>query len=421
MGLRFQKRVKLFPGVHLNLSRSGVSATLGVEGASVTVGKAGVFANVGLPGSGISYRERILSFPKKAAERETQPMVLEHTTEGHDRAEEFPQDEGSAVALPPLPPHAADWHDIMSSPLSSLTSEAMRDFHRLIYEASLHRRALKETAALARQQAKIADQALAEGEKWWKRLVSQRSLPRLRQEKEDADQAVIVAEQNLAHCIIDLNLGVDAHAFRAYVDVAQFFDEMRVAERIWDLTSVKVDPHSGILNRARAKSRQKAQQRAQDSGQLDDRTAERQEVDFSFVDSDLLICRIRAMRLSNANGGDVHIYPSFIMIRGEGEAFALIDPRDVRIAYQPIRFSESGEVPGDAKLLDDPKAAASPLPVVLYGSLHLTSTSGLNERWLISNASVAERFAQAWLRYLGNLPSLVKDPAHSLPWEQQIG
>lgn len=59
MGLRFRRTVKLLPGVRLNLSRSGVSTTVGVRGASVTAGKQGTYANVGLPGSGVSYRTRI--------------------------------------------------------------------------------------------------------------------------------------------------------------------------------------------------------------------------------------------------------------------------------------------------------------------------------------------------------------------------
>jgi uncharacterized protein DUF4236 len=38
MGLRFSRRVTLFPGVRLNFSRSGVSASIGPRGASVTIG-----------------------------------------------------------------------------------------------------------------------------------------------------------------------------------------------------------------------------------------------------------------------------------------------------------------------------------------------------------------------------------------------
>jgi hypothetical protein len=59
MGFRFRRTLKILPGVRINLSRSGVSSTVGVRGASVTVGKRGTYANVGVPGSGVSYRTKV--------------------------------------------------------------------------------------------------------------------------------------------------------------------------------------------------------------------------------------------------------------------------------------------------------------------------------------------------------------------------
>lgn len=52
--MRFRKSIKLAPGVRINLSRSGLSTTLGVRGASVNIGKRGTRATVGIPGTGIS-------------------------------------------------------------------------------------------------------------------------------------------------------------------------------------------------------------------------------------------------------------------------------------------------------------------------------------------------------------------------------
>lgn len=59
MGFRFQKRITLFPGVRVNISKSGASLSVGPRGASMTMGKRGVYGNVGIPGSGLSYRERL--------------------------------------------------------------------------------------------------------------------------------------------------------------------------------------------------------------------------------------------------------------------------------------------------------------------------------------------------------------------------
>jgi hypothetical protein len=59
MGFRFRRSIRLLPGVRLNFSKGGVSASVGKRGATVNVGKRGVRATVGLPGTGLSYSERI--------------------------------------------------------------------------------------------------------------------------------------------------------------------------------------------------------------------------------------------------------------------------------------------------------------------------------------------------------------------------
>ncbi|HEX4635478.1 MAG TPA: DUF4236 domain-containing protein [Rhizomicrobium sp.] len=59
MAFRFQKRISILPGVRVNLSKSGVSTSLGPRGADVTIGKDGATANAGIPGTGLSYRQKL--------------------------------------------------------------------------------------------------------------------------------------------------------------------------------------------------------------------------------------------------------------------------------------------------------------------------------------------------------------------------
>jgi hypothetical protein len=59
MGFRFQKRISILPGIRANLSKSGVSASLGPRGADVNIGRDGVTTNAGIPGTGLSYRQKI--------------------------------------------------------------------------------------------------------------------------------------------------------------------------------------------------------------------------------------------------------------------------------------------------------------------------------------------------------------------------
>lgn len=59
MGFRFQKRISILPGVRINLSKSGASASLGPRGADVNIGRDGVTTNAGIPGTGLSYRQKV--------------------------------------------------------------------------------------------------------------------------------------------------------------------------------------------------------------------------------------------------------------------------------------------------------------------------------------------------------------------------
>ncbi len=55
MPLRFRKTVKVGPVVKMNLSKGGVSFTIGKKGYHINIGKRGVRQTVGIPGTGISY------------------------------------------------------------------------------------------------------------------------------------------------------------------------------------------------------------------------------------------------------------------------------------------------------------------------------------------------------------------------------
>ena len=74
MGFRFQRRIKLFPGFYLNLSKSGVSASAGVKG--FTVNSRGM-TTVGIPGTGLSYRHNHNTKNQQPAE----PQVVGHSSD----------------------------------------------------------------------------------------------------------------------------------------------------------------------------------------------------------------------------------------------------------------------------------------------------------------------------------------------------
>ena len=79
MSFRFQRRIKILPGLRLNVSKTGISWTVGTRGASVTSRDGKLTGNVGLPGTGLSYRKR-LDLPD--SEPDTQDRQAPHQSSG---------------------------------------------------------------------------------------------------------------------------------------------------------------------------------------------------------------------------------------------------------------------------------------------------------------------------------------------------
>lgn len=57
--MRFQRRIKIAPGLSVNLSKSGIGLSAGPRGAKVSIGPSGTYFNAGIPGTGISHRQKI--------------------------------------------------------------------------------------------------------------------------------------------------------------------------------------------------------------------------------------------------------------------------------------------------------------------------------------------------------------------------
>lgn len=55
MGLRFRKSLKLFPGLRLNVSKTGVSTTVGPRGATTNFSARGARTTLSWLGTGLSY------------------------------------------------------------------------------------------------------------------------------------------------------------------------------------------------------------------------------------------------------------------------------------------------------------------------------------------------------------------------------
>jgi hypothetical protein len=139
-------------------------------------------------------------------------------------------------------------------------------------------------------------------------------------------------------------------------------------------------------------------------------------VHFALDHCDLIQWEQGVPHLPNRNGGDLFLFPGFVLYRASKQAFALIDSREVRLGFAPYRFHEEEDVPADSSVIGQTWAKCnkdgSPdrrfrdnhqIPVVLYGQLRFTSDTGLEEEFHCSNPALAERFADSWRTFQASM------------------
>jgi len=82
MPVRFRRTFKILPGVKVNMSKGGISFTVGTKGYHLNFSKRGVRQTVGLPGSGLSQTSYLVrNEPEHKSTEETDSEESETRTE----------------------------------------------------------------------------------------------------------------------------------------------------------------------------------------------------------------------------------------------------------------------------------------------------------------------------------------------------
>ena len=71
----------------------------------------------------------------------------------------------------------------------------------------------------------------------------------------------------------------------------------------------------------------------------------RERVTFSLGSCDLIQWEQKVPHLQNANGGDLFLYPGFILYRAAREAFSVIDFHDLKNIASAVNFQEYRRIP----------------------------------------------------------------------------
>lgn len=364
--MRFRRKAKLFPGVYLNFSKSGISTTIGVPGASINLGKQGAYLNTGIPGTGIYDRQKI----------------------GGGRKDKQP----TPFAEIETPSESYSIHDvgaIKTDHVEATTTEGLQDLKKTLLACYQERNDLKSEIIKAKINHKFATFLMVFSYilivgffiKWFK------------ENRKDKKEYLVEVQNQIDNCFVNIDMDVDEQIDMKYLALLDNYKTMLSCDKIWDITSsVAVD--------------QKAIRSAAST------SVTRKLVKFGYGNMDIIKSKYDALHFENANGGDLYIYPAFLAIVDAQKKFGLVDIRELDFNFHGQRFLEEEGVPKDAAVVDKTWAKVNKngtpdkrfkdnyeIPICHYGEFKLTSSTGLNEAYSLSNYEKSKRFADAMMEY----------------------
>jgi len=151
---RFRHSFKVIPGVRLNLSKSGLSASIGGAPFTLNLGPRGFYGTASIPGTGISYRQ-----PLARSFSTPHPQFSPHSLAA-DSSDTVGENQLAAPApvLIPATPSCLPIEEVRSASTELLTSESLKQLKRVIQTAHEEYEDISRQLAAAQKEKREASQ-----------------------------------------------------------------------------------------------------------------------------------------------------------------------------------------------------------------------------------------------------------------------
>ncbi|MFD2969339.1 DUF4236 domain-containing protein [Sphingobacterium bambusae] len=363
----FRRRIKVIPCVHLNFSRSGVSTSIGVRGANINVGSSGVHLNTGIPGLGIYNRQRISGSNTPNSVDPTLPLP---TVPMGNRSENI---------------YSADIHEITSQGMHGIKEAILlaRE-QRLSLARDLSKIKFSLTVTRAKQ---VMSYVLLYG------LIKKDILKRISDNMITRREAIRQTKEQMEASYVKFDIDFGVEQKQKYDALVTAFINLTKCRKIWDITKSHYEDRA--VTRSSAST-----------------VVQRTMVHFRMKSIPEFRSNIQALYFQNANGADLYIYPSFVVMYSKSNNFALIVLNELDFQQSAVRFTETQSVPADATVIDRTWAKVNKngsrdkrfkgnyqIPVVQYGHIKLRTATGVNEEYKFSNHVATETFGNAFRNY----------------------
>lgn len=367
MAWNYRRRIQIIPGVRLNLSKSGISTSIGVRGANLTLGKNGTYLNTGIPGTGIYNRQKLSSGLRSPDTSETIPFVKVQEIYGEK--------------------------EIISNDVQEITSQDMQGVKDSILLAREQHIELSNDLAKIKISLASKKTFLTLSYVFLYGLLFKKFQQNLKTEIASKQEVITQLKEQINRCHVNMKIDFDEDFLEKYNQVRNSFTNLCSSHKIWDVTS------EHFQDRALTRS---------SAGKL----VKKKEVKFITANLPFIKCDFNALFLKNANGADFFIYPYFVMMFSSDQKFAIIGMDELNFHHSDVRFTETGPVPHDSKIIEytwvkvnkngsrDKRFKGNyQIPVVKYGEFSLSTSTGVNEEYQISNYESSQAFGNAFKEY----------------------
>lgn len=370
--MRFRKRVKVFPGFYLNFSNSGISSTIGVKGASINFSKKGAYLNTGISGIGLYDRHKI---------------------GGGKTPTGFNGSQNNPVEQNVIPEQEILVGEIKSAKTDELTSASFAELKETLLEV------YKDRVELATEIEQTTRNIKSEKTNYIISCIFLIGLfvKSFKNKVEENEEYLADIEKQLRNSFVNIDIHFDKAYEEKYNSLLNTYKDLLTSEIIWDITS-------------------SVQQDMKATRSAASNVVTRTPVKFKFDNIEIIKSTYPAFHFENKNGGDLYIYPAFVIVSSSKNEFALIDIKEFELMFLQHRFLEEQKIPSDTKIVDKTWAKVNKngtpdkwftdnyeIPIVSYGGLDIKSKSGLNESYSFSNYEKSETFAKYFVDYQNSL------------------
>jgi len=360
--MRFRRRQRILPGVYINFSSSGISTTLGGRGASINIGRNGTYLNTSIPGTGLYNRQRLDFNNNSYNQGSSQSQQINNST-----INSINTNTTHHLTSPSLLDLKDTFHECYSE-RAELATEIKKVKLRLFFFELLNTVSILIIIGIFI--------------KWFKKNVL------------ETKNYINDLKYQYENCVIAIDINISQNIESHFTILSNRYRELCTCAKIWDLISYTSQSQKVTRSSAEA-------------------AVERRVIAFSPYNINIIKSKFQPLHFTNANGGDIFIYPGFVYYYENEKTFALIDFKDINFTIINQQFIEEEGVPADAMIVKQvwakSNADGSPdrrfknnyqIPVCQYGRIDFMTSSGLNESYMFSDYNKARDFAQAFYSLL---------------------